>query len=248
MHECFPDAGVLQCPINIGMLMRSLSIYRGFAVLVASLAVGCATSPPPKLISDSALTRVEIRADERANHVHAHPASISPEFLHTLLSGMRIQVKSEQLIGVVTGWTDPVPVFTSTDLTAIVEPLSRALAEAGPSEIVTFYRKIADTSVGLAYTSGGIFVQDDLLYVVVANFRSLPSDAIIRDVPGYLTDAIYHPLLTLGRKYYRLSHQQTQAEVHLTDWSERYEEGKTLVINLTLLKQESGRHGFRTNP
>ncbi len=228
--------------------MRAFLINCGLALLVAPLVTGCATISPPKVILDNALTRVEIRTDERANHLHAHPTSVSPEALRTLLSGVRIQVKSEQLIGVVTGWTDSVSVFSSTDLTAIVEPLSKALAQASPTDIVTFYRKIADTSVGLAYTSGGIFVQDDLVYVVVANFRSLPSDAIIRDVPGYLTDAIHHPLLTLGRKYYRLSHQQTQAEVHLTDWSERYEEGKTLVVNLSLLKQASGHHMLQTNP
>lgn len=228
--------------------MRSLFLSLGLAILTVSLVAGCAASPPPKVILDNAVTRIEIRTDERAIHLHTHPAPISPETLYALLSGVRIQVMSEQLVGVVSGWSDPVPVFTSTDLTALVEPLSKALGQASPGEIVTFYRRITDISVGLAYTSGGIFVQDELLYMVVANFRSLPSDAIIRDVPGYLTDAIHHPLLTLGRKYYRLSHQQTQAEVHLADWLERYEEGKTLVVNLSLLKQARGHHALRTNP
>ncbi len=207
-------------------------------MLAVSLLSGCATSPPPKVILEDNLTRIEIRADERSKQPHTHPATIPPERIIALLSGLRIQVQSDKIIGTVSGWSNPIPVFTPVDLSTIAGPLSEGLAHAAPNEIVTFYRKVSDSAVGLAYTTGGVFVQDGLAYIIVANFRSLPSDAIIRDVPGYMIDAVYQPLLTLGRKFYRLSHKQAQAEVHLTNWEERYEENKTLVINLSLLRRE----------
>ncbi|MBP0128648.1 MAG: hypothetical protein ITD35_02030, partial [Nitrospira sp.] len=52
-------------------------------------------------------------------------------------------------------------------------------------------------------------------------------------------DPIDQPLLTLGRKFYRLSHAQEQADVHLPEWQERHPGDKTLVVNLALLHPES---------
>ena len=222
-----------------------LTCFR-IVLLVAPLLAGCTTSPPPKVILDNALTRIEIRTEVRANHPHTHPAPIQPERLRMLLSGVRIQVLSDRFRGVSTAWSDPIPLFTSTDLSAIVDPLAEALGRAGPNELVTFYLRVSDAAVGLAYTTGGVFVQDELVYVIVANYRSLPSDTmLINTVPGTMTDPVNQPLLTMGTKYYRLSHQQSEAEVHLPEndshgpWIQRYDEGKTLVVNLSLLRQES---------
>lgn len=218
------------------------------ALLVTPLLASCATSPPPKVVMENALTRVEIRGDERATRPHTHPISISPETMRALLRGMRIQVQTDRLIGVAKGWSAPLPVFSPADISASAGPLAEALAQAAPNEIVTFYRRVSDASIGLAFTTGGLFVQDGLVYVVMANFWSLPADAIIRDVPGYMIDPIDRPLLTLGRKFYLLSHTQEQAEVHLPDWQERHAADKTLVVNLSLLRPDNGHAAPRTNP
>lgn len=168
--------------------------------------------------------------------------------MRALLSGMRIQVQTDRFMGVVNGWSAPRPVFSPADLAAIAGPLAEALAQAAPNDIVTFYRRVNDASVGLAYITGGLFVQDGLAYVVMANFWSLPVDAIVPAVPGYMIDPIDRPLLTLGRKFYRLSHAQEQADVHLPDWQERHPADKTLVVNLSLLRPENGRAVPRTSP
>ena len=217
-------------------------------LLAIFLLAGCVTNPPPKVVMENGLTRIEVRVDERATRPHAHPAALSPESMRALLSGMRIQVQTDRLIGVVNGWSAPLPVFSPADLAAIAAPLAEALAQAAPNEIVTFYRKVSDASIGLAYTNGGLFVQDGLVYVVMANFWSLPVDAVVRDVPGYMIDPVDRPLFTLGRKFYRLSHKQEQADVHLPDWQERHPADKTLVVNLALLRPENGRVVPRTSP
>ncbi len=218
------------------------------ALLVTPLLTGCVTSPPPKVIMENGQTRIEIRGDERATRPHTHPASLSPETMRALLSGMRVQVQSDRLIGVVKGWSAPLPVFSPADLAAITGPLAEALAQAAPNEIVTFYRRVNDASIGLAFTTGGLFVQDGLVYVIMANFWSPPMDAVVRDVPGYMVDPVDQPLLTLGRKFYLLSHKQEQADVHLPDWQERHPADKTLVVNLALLRPENGRVVPRTSP
>lgn len=197
---------------------------------------------------ENGLTRIEVRVDERATRPHAHPATLSPESMWALLSGIRIQVQTDRFFGAVSGWSAPLPVFPPTDLAIIATPLAEALAQAAPNEIVTFYRQVNDASVGLAYTTGGLFVQDGLAYVIMANFRSLPVDAIVPAVPGYMINPIDRPLLTLGRKFYRLSHAQEQSDVHLPDWQERYPADKTLVVNLSLLRSESKRAVPRTSP
>lgn len=220
----------------------------GTGLLAILLLAGCAVSPPPKVVMENGLTRIEIRGDERATRPHAHPAALSPEAMRALLGGMRIQVQTDRLFGVVNGWSAPLPVFSTTDLAAIATPLAEALAQAAPNEIVTFYRKVNDASVGLAYTTGGLFVQDGLAYIIMANFRSLPVDAIVPAVPGYMIDPIDRPLLTLGRKFYRLSHAQEQSDVHLPDWQERHPAEKTLVVNLALLRPENGRGAPKANP
>lgn len=228
------------------MPLHQTSFWTGLLAIL--LLAGCVTSPPPKAIMENGVTRIEIRTDERATRPHAHPASLSPETMRALLNGMRIQVQSDRLIGVVKGWSAPLPVFSQTDLAAIAGPLAEALAQAAPHEIVTFYRRVSDASIGLAFTTGGLFVQEGLVYIVMANFWSLPMDAVVRDVPGYMIDPIDQPLLTLGRKFYLLSHKQEQADVHLPDWQERHPADKTLVVNLSLLRPENGRVAPRTSP
>ncbi|MCX5723914.1 MAG: hypothetical protein NTX84_05225 [Nitrospirae bacterium] len=220
----------------------------GIGLLAVLLLAGCVTNPPPKVVMENEVTRIEIRTDERATRPHAHPAPLSPETMRALLSGMRIQVQTDRLFGVVNGWSAPRPVFSQTDLAAISGPLAEALAQAASHEIVTFYRRVNDASIGLAYTTGGLFVQEGLVYMVMANFWSLPVDAIVPAVPGYMIDPIDQPLLTLGRKFYLLSHKQEQADVHLPDWQERHPADKTLVVNLSLLRPENGRVAPRTSP
>lgn len=220
----------------------------GTGLLAILLLTGCVTNPPPKVIMENGLTRIEVRVDERATRPHTQPVAFSPESMRALLNGMRIQVQTDRLIGVVNGWSAPLPVFSPADLAAIAAPLAEALAQAAPNEIVTFYRRVNDASVGLAFTTGGLFVQDGLAYVVMANFWSLPMDAVVRDVPGYMIDPIDQPLLTLGRKFYLLSHKQEQADVHLPDWQERHPVDKTLVLNLSLLRPENGRVAPKANP
>ncbi|MBP0124232.1 MAG: hypothetical protein ITD28_03860 [Nitrospira sp.] len=211
----------------------------GTGVLAMVLLTGCVAYPPPKVIMANEVTRIEIRRDTRAARPHTHPATFAPETMRALLSGMRIQVQTDRFMGVVNGWSERHPVFTAADLAAIAGPLADALTQAAPNDIVTFYRRVSDGSAGLAFITGGVFVQDGLAYVVMANFWSLPADAMVPTVPSYMIDPIDQPLLTLGRKFYRLSHAQEQADVHLPEWQERHPGDKTLVVNLALLHPES---------
>ena len=220
----------------------------GTGLLAMLLLTGCVTNLPPKVIMANGVTRIEIRVDTRAARPHTHPAAFAPETMRVLLSGMRIQVQTDRFMGVVNGWSEPRPVFASADLAAIAGPLAEALAQAAPNDIVTFYRRVSDASAGLAYITGGLFVQDGLAYVVMANFWSLPIDAIVPAVPGYMIDPVDQPLLTLGRKFYRLSHAQEQAEVHLPEWQERHQSDKTLAVNLALLHPENRHVVPRTSP
>ncbi len=212
--------------------MPSLKIPAVFLAAIYLVSViGCSSGPPPRSIYQDALTVVQLRVDRRAEQDHSHPARLTPEQVKEVLGGIRVQKDREPVVSLIMGQSDAVPAFSAGEVYAMAKPISAALAMASPQELVTFYRRVSDAQIGLGYTSGGIFVQEGLVYVVLANHRALPSDGMVRDVPMYPFDPIEDPMLSLGKTVLTLSYTRPEAEVHPVQWSGRYDRARTLIVD-----------------
>jgi hypothetical protein len=177
------------------------------------------------------LTVIQLRVDPKAAEAHSHPARLTPEQVKEVLSGIRIQKRQEPVLSLILGQAEAMPAFTSVEVQILSVPISTALAMAAPNELVTFYRRVSDAHIGLGYTTGGVFVQDGLVYVVLANHRVKPTDGMVRDVPMYPIDPIDNPLLPLGTTVSNLSYVRPEAEVHPVHWTGRYDRSRVLIVN-----------------
>lgn len=113
-----------------------------------------------------------------------------------ILFGIRVKKRGDPLVSIVTGQPEVLQAFSNAEVEALAPALSRALAVATSQELVTFYRRYADATLGLGVTSGGLFLEGHQLYFVLANFRNRPSDVLSQAVT-YEFDPLADPLMSL---------------------------------------------------
>jgi hypothetical protein len=135
------------------------------------------------------------------------------------------------------------------EIQTLAPQLSRALAQARPEELVTFYRRVSDATVGLAITSGGLFVRGDQLYFVLANDRTLPSEGMNQNMV-YELDPVDSPLVPISRTGFRASFEPGAAMVPDRErhpW-QYIDQGRVVVLDLAYLTHEGTPSAPATPP
>lgn len=143
----------------------------GFVALV-----GCAPSQFTTATiyeSPQSFVRLEVDRDRDKDIGHNHPADISPEQLSTILSGLVYEEPVAKL-PFYDDMSQPRrhPALTASEVTLLAPLLATALKKAGPDEIVTFYHSTPRSGTQRLVTSGGLFVEQDKLHIMLANYRS----------------------------------------------------------------------------
>ena len=209
-------------------------------LLAATAHFGCTTPPPPRTSYQDPITAIRLYVDENAQSGHQHPADISSEQIAKVLGGLRVVPRSGFIGSLITGQAQASPAFSSTEIQALAPRLSRALTEAKPDELVTFYRRFSDSSTGLAITSGGMFVQDGYLVVVLANNRTLPTDGMNQNMVTDF-DPVDSPLVPISRTSFRVefAHPSALAAPDKRPSWPYIDEGRILAIDLRRLSTES---------
>lgn len=185
---------------------------------------------------------IELRVDPQAGIGHSHPATLTIEHMTHILSGIRVQKERDAVHRLLAGEAEAGSAFNAEEVWALAPHLVTALAEAKPGELVTFYRRFSNGSTGLAYTTGGLFMRVKYLYVILANYRQLPSDAMSLGIPAYEIDPVDDPLLPLRRGGYSVSFVPQEAEVHPVkgQWQWNFPDpGKVVIIDPALLRSNS---------
>ena len=97
---------------------------------------------------------------------HDHPADWSASELHAILSRLLLQER----VGLLDPARPPHEVFSADEIAQLVPGLREAFRSARPSEWIVFsIARSADAAQEI--TSGGFFLLDKRLHVVVANYR-----------------------------------------------------------------------------
>ncbi|MDO8357045.1 MAG: hypothetical protein Q7U76_11700 [Nitrospirota bacterium] len=207
--------------------------------VLVSLSVGCATAPPPRAVYQDNATAIRLQFDSKAGTGHSHPAKVSPDELRHILAGVRIQPRSSFAPSFLTGEASLVSAFSKEEQTFLAPHLSRALAEAKPEELIAFYRRVSTSTVGLAITSGGLFVHGRHLYVILANDRTLPSEGMSQSIVSEI-DPVENPLLPISRTSFRATFVPATSMVPEDErWPWPYiDPGRLVVIDLVQMARE----------
>lgn len=219
------------------MLRRTVIIP---LLLAAAAQFGCTTSPPPRTSYQDPITSIRLYVDDRAQSGHQHPADISSERIAKVLGGLRVVPRSGFIGSLISGQAQARPAFATTEIQALAPKISHALAEAKPDELVTFYRRFSDAGTGLAITSGGMFVQDGYLVVILANDRTLPTDGMNQNMVTDF-DPVDSPLIPISRTSFRVefAHPSALAAPDTRPSWPYIDEGRILAIDLRRLSADS---------
>ncbi len=220
-------------------------------IILAALVTGCVAQPAPIVIHEDRLDSIWVKFDPEAGAGHSHPAQLTPEQMALVLRG--VWVRHRDIVGGFGFFGDKegAPAFLASEIMRLAPYLSQAFKKASPRDMVTFYLTSGDPRQGKLVTSGGLFLRNGHLYVILANVRTSPSSVQYENT--YEFDPRDDPLLPIARRKFTVGFTPDSARVpnaHLRRQQEyeRYvDESKLLVIDLKQLA-EAGKSSTSLNP
>lgn len=223
---------------TVRRLSLRLTPYALRAALVAALA-GCAVPQvPSRVIYEDPVNFVRLEADpfflpEWPPSANSHPAAIGPDQMARILKGFTVREHRPWLLVKIMGEAPWEPAFRDEEVALLAPRLSEALAQARPSERVTYYVSQPQTSIKREITSGGLYVKENHLHFILGNRR------IIYGIPAYgmVYDRRY-PTRPTAAKGFDLAFEQAAAVVKQDSsiWDQLLgREKDEMVINLRKL-------------
>lgn len=137
--------------------------------VTAILSVGCAAQSPQRItpVSEEGLNvvRIETTSGMEGN---THPVALSPGEVGTILRGVRGWEQRNVIHRLVSGEAPKTRAFRDDELAFLAPAISRALAQAGPSDRVYFHVSHATSTGEEETTTGWIFIRDPILHMVLS--------------------------------------------------------------------------------
>jgi hypothetical protein len=142
-------------------ILVSLSILASASGLVLS---GCAgkQASPPKVVYESGLKVVHLEQDPDSNS-NSHPVTLTPSQIGTLLRGVRTWERRNVIHRLFAGKADKTRAFRDDEIAVLAPGLSKALAQADPSERVYFHLSHPTEDGFEETTTGWLSVRDPIL-------------------------------------------------------------------------------------
>ena len=161
-----------------------------WSVLAVFLTTGCAPPPIQSYLvyeNPTAFVRLEpspwIDSDDPATW-NTHPARLTRQQIQEALEGLRIREHRAGIIRWLRGQAEVEPAFRAEEIELLTLKLLEGLDLAVPQEIVTFYLSHPVNATRREVTSGGLFVTDGLLHIILSNHRfmyEIPAAGLIYD-------------------------------------------------------------------
>ena len=168
-------------------MRRTLVI--GFFAVVCAFFVGCA-SPQffTVTIYDSPQRVVRLQTMEVEGQGYAHPPSITKEQMTKVLDGLYVEIDSTAFSSSNTRRK----AFSDREVQFFAPLLVKGLQQATPEEVVTFFETAEISDLHEATTSGGVFVKDHALHIILSNHGA--KSLIWQDNDGYEAPHRLRPL------------------------------------------------------
>jgi len=199
----------------------ALSLLLSLVTLVASW--GCTTSPTrsTRIIHEDerTLVRLEVR---NAGPVtpFAHPVFLTEADWATILHGIKVQLKKRLLPSIGADQVGPKEAFFEGERSYLARHLAEAFSVANPDESVVFFLSQRRDQRGdvhggpgvMEITSGGLFVKDERLHFVLANYRHAAT------IPLLVDQIRENPLRPAADSFYELIQGAYQTLHARTTW------------------------------
>ena len=162
-------------------------------VLAFCLIVSAAACAPPQLYSHvvyenpTSFIRLEFSpwAETASPETwNAHPATLSQSQIDKALKGLRVREHRAAPIRWVRGEAQLEPAFHEAEIELLSPRLLEGLELAAPQELVTFYVSHPVNATTREVTSGGLYVADGQLHMILSNYRAvygIPPAGLIYD-------------------------------------------------------------------
>jgi len=174
---------------------------QAFVLIVGlSLLAGCASTPlsPPKTIYESGLSTIRLEQDPDSIS-NSHPATLTATEVGTLLRGVRAWERRNFIHRLFAGEPDRSRAFRNEEIAVLAAPLSKALAQAAPTEHVYFHLSHATDQGDEESTTGWISIRGPILHLTISGVhdRHSPGPDISkydRQLPNIPEASVLHDL------------------------------------------------------
>jgi hypothetical protein len=208
-------------------------------LILAGTFSACTGSPQLILVVHAPGLSIDIRYDSSAGSGHSHPAALTTSQLRAALKGL--QIRSRDVVGTagLFAGDEVVPAFTDEQLVEMAPHLVAGLAKSSPFDLVTFHLVQRDQSRAPLITSGGLFVRNRHLYIILANARTSPHS--LQYETTYQPDSSLNPLLPIVRYKFVAGFQPADWRIQTADakqadeWRGTLDESKVVVLDLDRL-------------
>ncbi|WP_173047245.1 hypothetical protein [Nitrospira sp. KM1] len=225
-----------------------------FFVIYATISMGCSPRQFTTLtVYDTPHAFVRLEADRTITKGsgHDHPATMATDQMAAVLRGVILEEPMTRF-----PLYDDVSqprrhhVFDDGKVDFLAPLLTLSLGKAMPEEVVTFYLSKDEPGGSREVTSGGVYVQDDLLHLILGNYRS--STHYIADIGVADTaDDRLSPMLPIAPQQGRLDFEPRAAlqSSSSASWSRLWErDPREIVVRYQQLPGGSARSGAAAVP
>lgn len=212
-------------------------------LIMAILVASCATSPAAIVIYEDKRDSIRLKFDPKAGTGHSHPYPLTPEQMAAVLRGVRVSSR-DTIVGFGLLDREGGPAFSGSEIALLAQPLSEGLRKASPKDVVTFYLTMGDPRLGTLITSGGVFVRNTHLYLILANFRTPPSSGPFEGM-AYELDNRDEPLSPIARHTFTMGFSPPHLRIPNAKAKEQdgyggyLDESKLVVLDLPRLITET---------
>ncbi len=173
--------------------------YGLLLVFLAGIFPGCASPPFYSYLvyeNPTSFVRLEVSSwadTDLPQTWNAHPVTLSRRQMREALRGLRVREHRAAPIIWVSGMAEMEPLFREEEIELLLPSLLEGLELAVPQELVTFYVSHPINATKREVTSGGLYVTEGQLHIILSNYR------VVYEVPpaGLIYDRRY-PLFSLS--------------------------------------------------
>ena len=212
----------------------------------------CTGSPSTIPIHDEPALLVDVAYDPGAGSGHSHPPQITQAQVLAALNGLELQGRDVSGTLGILDHHQVSPAFVDKSASVLAPLLSEGFRKASPRDLVRFYLIQRDPQRGPLVTSGGMFVRNRHLYLILANGRTSPNSVQYENV--YEVNPRLDPLLPIVRLKFKVSfippdwRVDTAKAKQLDGWGGYLDESKVIVLDLDRIVIGNGAARTLTDP